>query len=131
MPGNDHSFTLNESALKKILLDRKVKNNKVIVLSIVGAYRTGKSFLLNLILRHLYSKVSAHCVSQSASLSASDCLHHIVVSLNVSVALSQSLWRRLVEWWSSVPSVRKVAGSTPLFAATVGPWASPSLVVAL
>ena len=35
-----------------------------------------------------------------------------------------------VEWWWSVPLVRKVAGSTLPLAATWGPWASPSLVIA-
>ena len=36
----------------------------------------------------------------------------------------------MAQWWCSLPSVRKVAGSNPTLATTLGPWASPSLVVA-
>ena len=36
----------------------------------------------------------------------------------------------VAEWWCSVPSVQKVAGSNPTVAAKKGPLASPSLVVA-
>ena len=36
----------------------------------------------------------------------------------------------LIKWWWSVPSVRKVAGSTPPLAVTQGSGASPSFVIA-
>lgn len=55
---NDHSFTLNEVALERILLDHRVRDNKVVILSIVGAFRKGKSFLLDFFLRYLYARVS-------------------------------------------------------------------------
>ena len=35
----------------------------------------------------------------------------------------------LVKWRLSVPSIRKVVGSTPPLATTEGPWASPSPVI--
>lgn len=57
---NDHSFTLDESALEKILLDPRVKDSNVIVLSVAGAYRKGKSFILNFFLRYLSAQVSEH-----------------------------------------------------------------------
>lgn len=53
----DHSFDLNIVALKKILLSEKVKNRKVVVVSVAGAFRKGKSFLLDYLLRFLTNKV--------------------------------------------------------------------------
>jgi len=53
----DHSFALDENALKSLLLDPRVRDRKVIILSVAGAYRKGKSFLLDFFLRYLYAKV--------------------------------------------------------------------------
>ena len=53
----DHSFDLNMVALKEILLSEKVKNRKVVVVSVAGAFRKGKSFLLDYLLRFLTNKV--------------------------------------------------------------------------
>lgn len=54
---DDHSFDLNMVALKEILLSEKVKNRKVVVVSVAGAFRKGKSFLLDYLLRFLTNKV--------------------------------------------------------------------------
>lgn len=54
---DDHSFTLDEAVLERILLDKRVRDKKVIVISVAGAYRKGKSFLLDFFLRCLNSKV--------------------------------------------------------------------------
>ena len=53
-PGSDdaNEFKLNEAHIDSIL-GKIPHGTKVAVLSIVGAFRTGKSFLLNLILRFL------------------------------------------------------------------------------
>ena len=51
--GESGTFELNEQALRDILLNSDVQNKRVAVVSIVGAYRTGKSFLLNFFLRYL------------------------------------------------------------------------------
>lgn len=59
---NDHSFTLNEVALERILLDHRVRDNKVVILSIVGAFRKGKSFLLDFFLRYLYARGSKNWI---------------------------------------------------------------------
>lgn len=53
---DDHSFTLDEAVLERILLDKRVRDKKVIVISVAGAYRKGKSFLLDFFLRCLNSK---------------------------------------------------------------------------
>jgi len=49
----DHSFKLNEEALVKILSNEKVKDLPVCVVSVAGAFRRGKSFLLDFFLRYL------------------------------------------------------------------------------
>ena len=54
---DDHGFALDENALKSLLLDNRVRDRKVIILSVAGAYRKGKSFLLDFFLRYLYAKV--------------------------------------------------------------------------
>lgn len=53
-----HSFTLHESALEYILLRPEVRNLPVAVISVAGAFRKGKSFLLNFFLRYLRHKVN-------------------------------------------------------------------------
>ena len=54
----DHSFELQEDILEKILLDERVCNKKVCVVSVAGAFRKGKSFLLDFLLRYLNAQVN-------------------------------------------------------------------------
>eukprot|EP00118_Oscarella_pearsei_P025438 m.308180 g.308180 ORF g.308180 m.308180 type:complete len:523 (+) comp43516_c0_seq1:72-1640(+) len=51
--GDDHAFDLDVDALEKILLSNNVKDRNVAVISLAGAFRKGKSFLLNFFLRYL------------------------------------------------------------------------------
>lgn len=53
----DNNFQLNIKSLKA-LQKPKVKNRKVVVISVAGAFRKGKSFLLGFILRYLYAQVT-------------------------------------------------------------------------
>lgn len=64
---DDHSFVLDENALKTLLLDPRVRDRKIIILSVAGAYRKGKSFLLDFFLRYLYAKVGWLAVCTSCS----------------------------------------------------------------
>ena len=54
---DDHSFELDEEALESILLQPEVRSKKVVVVCVAGAFRKGKSFLLNFFLRYLDGKV--------------------------------------------------------------------------
>ena len=53
----DHQFTLNEEALEEILLNPDVKDKNVVVVSVAGAFRKGKSFLLDFFLRYMNAQV--------------------------------------------------------------------------
>lgn len=44
--------------LEKMLLHEKVKHRKIVAISIIGAYRKGKSFFLDYCLRYLYAHVN-------------------------------------------------------------------------
>lgn len=52
------SVEFNKAALDGLLLNPEVRNRKIVVLSIVGAFRKGKSFFLDYCLRFLYGNVS-------------------------------------------------------------------------
>jgi len=49
----DHKFELDISALEEIILKEHIKEKKVVVVSVAGAFRKGKSFLLDFFLRYL------------------------------------------------------------------------------
>ena len=53
----DHSFDISIDDLEAVLLDPRVRDNKVVILSVAGAFRKGKSFLLNFCLRYLQAEV--------------------------------------------------------------------------
>ncbi|XP_040826627.1 atlastin-3 isoform X1 [Ochotona curzoniae] len=51
-----HSFELEEKALASILLQDHIRDLDVVVVSVAGAFRKGKSFILDFMLRYLYSQ---------------------------------------------------------------------------
>lgn len=54
----EHSFTLDEEALTELMLQDDVKDRSVVIISVAGAFRKGKSFLLDFFLRYMTSRVS-------------------------------------------------------------------------
>ncbi|KAL4648891.1 atlastin-3-like [Arapaima gigas] len=52
----DHAFSLDTDALERVLLAPEVRDKHVVVLSVAGAFRKGKSFILDFMLRYLYRK---------------------------------------------------------------------------
>jgi len=54
----DHTFNLNEDALRSILMRKDVKDKHLVIVSIAGAFRKGKSFMLSFFIRFLQAKVS-------------------------------------------------------------------------
>lgn len=57
-PTSKHAFQLKISDLETILNAEDIRNRNVVVISIAGALRQGKSFLLNFYLQYLYAQVS-------------------------------------------------------------------------
>lgn len=54
----DSKVIIEKSELDRMLLHQDVKNRKIVVVSIIGAFRKGKSFFLDYCLRYMYSHVS-------------------------------------------------------------------------
>ncbi|XP_044304711.1 atlastin-3 [Varanus komodoensis] len=53
---DQHSFELDEKALSRVLLQDVIRDLDVVVVSVAGAFRKGKSFLLDFLLRYLYTQ---------------------------------------------------------------------------
>jgi len=58
LPTSVDRFELDVMALQRVLLDPRVRDRHVVVLSIAGAQRLGKSFILNYLIRYLKSEVT-------------------------------------------------------------------------
>lgn len=55
----NHRLDLDGDALHQILGADELKERNVVVISIAGSLRNGKSFILNFFLKYLYAQVSA------------------------------------------------------------------------
>lgn len=62
---DDHTFELDEVALSCILLAEEVRDREVVAISVAGAFRKGKSFLMDFMLRYMYNHVSPHVMSHT------------------------------------------------------------------
>lgn len=56
-PVQSHSFESNINELNDILSSDKIKDRDLVVVSVTGAFRKGKSFLINFFLRYLHAQV--------------------------------------------------------------------------
>ena len=57
LPTPADQFDLDVIALQQVLLDPRVRDRQVVVLSIAGVQRLGKSLILNYLMRYLNSEV--------------------------------------------------------------------------
>jgi len=57
LPASGDRFELDVKAMQRVLLDPRVRDRHVVVLSIAGVQRLGKSLILNYVLRYLKSEV--------------------------------------------------------------------------
>ena len=55
---NSNKFVKENDELDKIFSHPEIQDRKVVILSLVGAFRGGKSFFLDYCLRFLYAHVS-------------------------------------------------------------------------
>lgn len=75
-----HSFELDETALNRILLSEAVRDKEVVAVSVAGAFRKGKSFLMDFMLRYMYSQV---CKSFFFLSFLSLCCHFVLLCSSV------------------------------------------------
>uniref|UniRef100_H3DPT7 Atlastin-1 n=1 Tax=Tetraodon nigroviridis TaxID=99883 RepID=H3DPT7_TETNG len=62
---DDHTFELDEAALSRILLAEEVRDREVVAVSVAGAFRKGKSFLMDFMLRYMYKLASGDWLGDS------------------------------------------------------------------
>lgn len=65
--GDDHTFNLDEEKLESILLQPDIQDKCVVVVSVAGAFRKGKSFLLDFFLRYLNEEGSSDWLGDDES----------------------------------------------------------------
>jgi len=53
---------LNKEKLERVLNQDHIKKLPIVIISVVGAYRTGKSFLLSWLIRYLNSNLRVYTV---------------------------------------------------------------------
>ena len=61
----DHSFSLDEDAISSILMKKDIMDLPIVVISVAGAFRKGKSFLLNFLLRYLNNYEKENWIEES------------------------------------------------------------------
>jgi atlastin len=74
---DDHSFELDEDALAAVLLQDHVKEKNVVVISVAGAFRKGKSFLLDFFLRYMVKQVGLPCQGKGLCLGTTFLHFHV------------------------------------------------------
>lgn len=78
------SVEFNKEDLDGLLLHPEVKNRKVVIMSIVGAFRKGKSFFMDYCLRFLYANVSVLFLESFKILNLVESVDHSVIFCSTS-----------------------------------------------
>ncbi|KAL1115988.1 hypothetical protein AAG570_005483 [Ranatra chinensis] len=61
----DHTFVLDVEALERLLLVDEIKDRSVVVVSVAGVFRKGKSFILDFFIRYLRSRYAEYTTDDS------------------------------------------------------------------
>lgn len=56
----NQTIAVDYDSIDKIFLHSEVVNRKIVAVSIIGAFRKGKSFLMDYALRYMYANVSGN-----------------------------------------------------------------------
>ena len=54
---NGEKIRFHKEELEKILMNEYVFDRKIVIISIIGAFRKGKSFMMDFFLRYMYANV--------------------------------------------------------------------------
>lgn len=57
---DNHSFYVDSKTVEKILGNKRIRDRHIVIFSIVGALRNGKSFFLNFPLKYLHARVTTY-----------------------------------------------------------------------
>lgn len=63
IPNEDHTFSLNVAEMEELFLNEAIKDKPAVVITIAGAYRKGKSFILNFFLRFMHQRYNLRNLS--------------------------------------------------------------------
>lgn len=93
---DDHTFELDEAALSRILLAEEVRDREVVAVSVAGAFRKGKSFLMDFMLRYMYKQVSAdgRMEGEPRAPSRAPLRHHNRTAAATKGRISREIWGR-------------------------------------
>lgn len=103
---SNKTVTLKPESIEKLFLNPAVSDRCVVVVSIAGAFRKGKSFLLNYMLRYLYANVSLSYLELFCSL-------NFVLSTNQLRNLTKQsmLPRKIIGWEREMSHLKDFLGS--------------------
>ncbi|XP_014249399.1 atlastin-like [Cimex lectularius] len=68
----DHKFELDEEALQRLFLQPEIRNRNVVVVSVAGAFRKGKSFILDFFLRYLKATYPTYSIQKKSKSDSED-----------------------------------------------------------
>lgn len=78
---SNQNVFINTAEIEKLLNHRDVRDRKIVIFSIIGAFRGGKSFFLDYCLRFLYTHVSLLINNKHVSLKSNSKILYLSISI--------------------------------------------------